>query len=68
VGGGPVWASEIVETGESAPIVSINPEDGQVRGPALESVRSPLGMAFGAGALWITSYDEGTVTRFQPQS
>lgn len=66
VGGDTVWASEIVETGESAPIVAINPEDGQVRGPALEAVPSPLGMAFGAGALWITNYDDGTVTRFQP--
>ena len=66
VGGDTVWASEIVETGESAPIISINPEDGQVRGPALEAVPSPLGMAFGAGALWITNYDDGTVTRFRP--
>jgi hypothetical protein len=32
----------------------------------LEEVGSPLGMAFGGGALWITNYDDGTVTRFEP--
>jgi streptogramin lyase len=66
VGGDTVWASEIVETGESAPVTAVNPENGQVEGPVLEDVGSPLGMAFGAGALWITNYDDGTVTRFEP--
>jgi streptogramin lyase len=65
VGDGSVWASEIVGPGEDATIVRIDPESAEVEQTELV-VRSPLGLAFGAGALWIAGYDEGTVTRFEP--
>jgi streptogramin lyase len=66
VGGGAVWATELAGPGQEAPVVRINPETAEVEGAALEAVRSPLGLAWGAGALWITGYEDGIVSRFQP--
>jgi len=66
VGGGSVWAAEITGPGEEASVVRIDPQTGEVVGEPIAVGRNPLGLAFGAGALWVANYDDGTITRAQP--
>jgi streptogramin lyase len=66
VGGGAVWAAEISGPGEDASVVRIDPETAEVTGEPIAVGRNALGLAFGAGALWVTNYDDGTVTRYEP--
>lgn len=66
VGGGSVWAAEITGPGAEASVVRIDPQTAQVIGDPIDAGRNPLGLAFGAGALWVANYDDGTVTRYQP--
>lgn len=67
VGGAAVWASEITGPGEDAVVVRIDPETAEIQGEPIVAGQSPLGMAFGAKALWVANYDDGTVTRYQPE-
>ena len=65
-GRGGVYAVELQHPGEATPIHRVDPQTGQVAPEALHAGRNPLGMAWGAGALWVTNYDDGTVTRYEP--
>jgi len=66
-GGGRAWAAELQTRGETGRVYEIDPNSGNVRAlPATLPVVSPLGMAFGAGALWIADYKAGNVIRYQP--
>lgn len=66
VGGGAVWAAELTAAGEEASIVRIDPETAQLDGEPIAAGRNPVGLAFGAGSLWVTNYDDGTITRYEP--
>jgi len=66
-GGGFAWAAEIHTTGKSSAVYRIDPTSGKVeRLPATLPVTTPLGMAFGAKALWIADYKTGTVVKYAP--
>lgn len=66
VGGGAVWAAELTGAGEDAVVVRIDPETAEVEGEPVVLGRNPAGMAFGARALWVANYDDGTITRYVP--
>ena len=61
-----VYAVELALPGETAPVYEIDPASATVLDRTIEAGRNPTGMAVGAGSLWITNYDDGTVTRYQP--
>jgi streptogramin lyase len=63
---GAVYAVELQHPDEPAPIYRIDPQTGQVSPDTLSAGRNPLGMAWGAGALWVANYDDGTVSRIVP--
>jgi len=66
-GGNYAWAAEIQTTGEASRVYRIDPSSGDVQQlPASLPAVSPLGMAWGGGALWIADYGAGTVVRYQP--
>lgn len=60
-----VYAVELALPGETAPVREIDPASATVSERLIEAGRNPTGMAVGAGALWITNYDDGTVTRYE---
>lgn len=61
-----VYAVELALPGETAPVYEIDAASATVLDRTIEAGRNPTGMAVGAGSLWITNYDDGTVTRYQP--
>lgn len=66
-GGGAVWAAEIQTTGEASPLYRIDPTTLKAEQlPATFPAVTPLGMAFGAGALWVADYSAGDVVRYVP--
>lgn len=67
VGGGFVWAAPIGAFGVEANAVRIDATTGEVVGEPIPVGDGPLGMAFGAGSLWVTNSENGTVTVFRPQ-
>jgi streptogramin lyase len=66
VGGGSVWAAPIGALGGDADVSRIDPGSGEIEGDPIPIGDSPLGMDFGAGALWVTNYDTGTLTVYSP--
>jgi YVTN family beta-propeller protein len=66
-GDGAAWAAEIQTTGEASPVYRIDPDTGKVQQlPASFPAVTPLGMAFGAKALWIADYNGGGVVQYIP--
>lgn len=67
VGGGSVWAT-VIEQGSGSPgsVFRIDPDTSDVAGAPIPVGEAPLGLAYGAGALWVTNYDDGTVTAYTP--
>jgi streptogramin lyase len=66
-GGGYAWASEIQTTGEASRVYRVAPSSGEVTQlPASLPAVNPLGMAWGANALWIADYNAGSVVKYQP--
>ena len=66
VGGGSVWAAPIGALGADADVSRIDPRTEELEGEPVPIGDSPLGMAFGAGGLWVTNYEAGTVTVYAP--
>jgi DNA-binding beta-propeller fold protein YncE len=63
-----VWAAPIGALGIEANAVRIDEPTGELVGEPIPVGDSPLGMAFGAGSLWVTNYEIGTVTVFTPDA
>jgi DNA-binding beta-propeller fold protein YncE len=63
---GRLWATAIAELGEVAQAVEVDPSSGEIVGSPIPVGQSPLGMAFGAGTLWVTNYELGMVTAYTP--
>jgi streptogramin lyase len=66
VGGGSVWAAPIGALGGDADVTRIDPGSIEIEGEPIPIGDSPLGMDFGARALWVTNYETGTVTVYSP--
>ncbi len=66
VGAGSVWAASVGALGADADVSRIDPASGELEGEPIAVGDSPLGMAFGAGGLWVTNYERGTVTVYAP--
>jgi streptogramin lyase len=66
VGGGSVWAAPIGALGADADVSRIDPRTEELEGEPVPVGDSPLGMAFGAGGLWVTNYESGSVTVYAP--
>lgn len=67
VGGGSVWAAPIGALGGEADVARINPRSFEIESEPIPIGDSPLGMDFGAGSLWVTNYETGTVTIYSPR-
>ena len=63
VGEGAVWAMNAT-TDDS--VLRIDPATGQAMGSPVRVGRTPTAVAAGAGAVWVTSGRDGTVTRIDP--
>ncbi len=61
-----VYAVALALPGETAPVYRIDPASALVDERTIAAGRNPLGLAVGAGSLWITNYGDGTVTRYTP--
>lgn len=66
VGGDSVWALVMSGPDSLGAAVEVDPRTEEVVGESVELDKAPLGMAFGAGALWVANYESGTVTRHVP--
>ncbi len=66
VGGGAVWAIVIQSDGAAGAAIEIDPATGDVVDPPIPVGEGPLGLAFGLRSLWVTNYDDGSVTRYSP--
>jgi streptogramin lyase len=66
VGGEAVWATEITPPGEETTLYRIDPATSRPEQVEISTGETLLGLAFGAGALWIANYNEGTVDRYEP--
>ena len=44
-----------------------DPRSAEIEGEPIPIGDSPLGMDFGAGSLWVTNYETGTVTVYSPR-
>jgi virginiamycin B lyase len=58
VGGGRVWYA----THDGYSMISIHPEDNRVDGRVVGAA-GPSGVVIGDGAIWVTNFDRGTITR-----
>jgi len=72
VGGGSVWVAAPAPYGPHAAVWRLDPVAARVTqttsiGKAV-GYPTTLDIAFGAGALWVSSYDAGTVIRLDPRS
>ena len=47
-------------------VSQIDPKTGRVVGRAIPVGDDPIGIAFGAGAVWTANHQDGTVTRIKP--
>lgn len=66
LGDGSVWATTIAEPAGEALAVQVDASSGEIVGEPIPIGESPVGIAFGAGALWVTNYQRGTVTTYAP--
>jgi virginiamycin B lyase len=66
VGGGSVWGTVILGSDFIGTVTRIDPETSEADGEPIPVGESPLGMAFGARSLWVTNYNDGTVTAYTP--
>jgi streptogramin lyase len=62
VAAGLVWVTNF----GSATVSRIDPRTGRVVGAPLLVGREPVGIASGAGYLWVASLRDGTVTKIRP--
>jgi streptogramin lyase len=67
VGGGSVWAAPIGALGSESDVTRIDPRRAEIEGEPIPIGDSPLGMDFGAGSLWVTNYEAGSVTVYSPR-
>ena len=73
VGGGSVWAASSAPHGPGGVVWRLDPTNLRVTqttyfGHGVTPGPPTLDLAFGAGALWVASYDDGTVVRIDPAS
>jgi YVTN family beta-propeller protein len=73
VGGGSVWAASSAPKGPGSVVWRLDPTNLRVTqttsfGGEVASRAPPQDLAFGAGAVWVASYDDGTVVRIDPTS
>jgi streptogramin lyase len=61
-GGGSLWLSQV---GAGASVVEINPETGAHKTIPLDRSSGTLAWSEGYGDLWITNFDEGSMTRLR---
>ena len=66
VGGGAVWAIVIQSDGAAGAAIEIDPATGDVVDPPIPVGEGPRGLDFGLRSLWVTNYDDGSVTRYSP--
>lgn len=66
VGAGSVWAAGIGTLDAEASVLRIDPATAEPAGEPIAGGPTPLGMAYGAGSLWITNLEAGTVTAYTP--
>ncbi len=66
VGGGSVWATVIDADLGSGSVSEIDPETGAVVEPPIPVGEGPLGLAFGVKKLWVTNYQDGSVSAYSP--
>ncbi|MCC6223770.1 MAG: hypothetical protein IT201_09825 [Thermoleophilia bacterium] len=66
VGDETVWALVMTGPDTLGTAVEIDPRTEEIVGEPVELGQSPLGLAFGEGALWVANYESGTVTRHVP--
>ena len=66
VGGGSVWGTVILGSDPIGTVTRVDPETSEADGEPIPVGESPLGMAFGARSLWVTNYNDGTVTAYTP--
>jgi YVTN family beta-propeller protein len=66
LGGGLLWATTLSEAGTEALAREVDPSSGELVGEPVPVGETPVGMAFGAGTLWVTNYELGMVTAYSP--
>ena len=66
VGGGMVWATTLTGPDAVGSAVQIDPETAEVVGPPISVGENPIGLAFGAGSLWVANSSDGTLTSYTP--
>ena len=66
VGEDTVWALVMSGPDSLGTAVEVDPRTEEVVGEPVELGKGPLGMAFGAGTLWVANYESGTLTRHVP--
>lgn len=70
IGGGSVWVAASAPSGSHAAVWRLDPVTARVTQTTtlgeVVGVPPTLEIAFGEGALWVASYDAGTVTRLDP--
>jgi len=66
VGGGRVFATTITGPDAVGSVVEIDPETNEVIGAPIPVGANPIGLAFGAGSLWVANYSDGTITSYTP--
>ncbi len=66
VGGGSVWAT-VIDAGQGpGSVIVINPETNEVVEPSVPVGEGPLSLAFGSKKLWVTNYQDGSVSAYSP--
>jgi YVTN family beta-propeller protein len=68
VGGGVVWVSTIPSADVAGEVVQVDPESYAVTGEPIPVGRGALGIAWGAGSVWVANYSDATLSRYTPPS
>lgn len=63
-GRGAVWG--VVIEGGPDTVIRFDPASGEVVDPPIPAGEGPRGLAFGFRTLWVTNYDDGSVTAYRP--
>jgi len=66
IGAGFVWATTMSVAGGEAFVRQVDATTEEPVGDPIPIGETPVGLAFGSGALWVTNYEAGTVTTYAP--